>query len=221
MILSLEILQKARFSTLRGTGLFLHHMKLIGITTENTFAGEPDLIALLLDCGLAQMHIRKPGYLSEEIATLLHQIPEKYHSRLILHDHFELAVTFAVGGLHLNRRNPLPPASYRGTTGRSCHSLEEVRQAHDVDYCFLSPIFDSLSKKGYSAAFPTETLRRAGSEGIIDRHVYALGGITPERLPQLQEWGFGGAAMLGYLWEETSPEKIKRRMQQLTAYIHP
>ena len=96
-----------------------------------------------------------------------------------------------------------------------------MRQAHDVDYCFLSPIFDSLSKKGYSAAFPAETLRRAGSEGIIDRHVYALGGITPERLPQLQEWGFGGAAMLGYLWEETSPEKIKRRMQQLTAYIHP
>ena len=75
MILSLEILQKARFSTLRGTGLFLHHMKLIGITTENTFAGEPDLIALLLDCGLAQIHIRKPGHLSEETSTPLQQLP--------------------------------------------------------------------------------------------------------------------------------------------------
>ena len=73
-------------------------MKLIGITTETIFDGEAERIALLLDYGLDQMHIRKPGYLSNDIATLLQQIPEKYHSRLVLHDHFDL-------GLFCRRQN--------------------------------------------------------------------------------------------------------------------
>lgn len=191
-------------------------MKLIGITTETIFDGEAERIALLLDYGLDQMHIRKPGYLSNDIATLLQQIPEKYHSRLVLHDHFDLAARYSVAGLHLNRRNPQPPIGYKGMIGRSCHSIEEVKNSTDVDYCFLSPIYDSISKKGYTSHFSAEILTNACREGIITERVFALGGITPELLPQLQEWGFGGAVMLGYLWEEKSPEKMQSRMSKLT-----
>ena len=100
--------------------------------------------------------------------------------------------------------------------GRSCHSIEEVKNSTDVDYCFLSPIYDSISKKGYTSHFSAEILTNACREGIITERVFALGGITPELLPQLQEWGFGGAVMLGYLWEEKSPEKMQSRMSKLT-----
>ena len=99
--------------------------------------------------------------------------------------------------------------------GRSCHSIEEVKNSTDVDYCFLSPIYDSISKKGYTSHFSAEILTNACREGIITERVFALGGITPELLPQL-EWGFGGAVMLGYLWEEKSPEKMQSRMSKLT-----
>ncbi len=191
-------------------------MKLIGITTETIFDGEAERIALLLDCGLDLIHIRKPGYLSNDIAALLQQIPEKYHSRLVLHDHFELATRYSVAGLHLNHRNPYPPIGYKGITGRSCHSIEEVKNSTDVDYCFLSPIYDSISKKGYTSHFSDEILTNACREGIITERVFALGGITPELLPQLQKWGFGGAVMLGYLWEEKSPEEMRSRMSKLT-----
>ena len=191
-------------------------MKLIGITTETIFDGEAERIVLLLDCGLDLIHIRKPGYLSNDIAALLQQIPEKYHSRLVLHDHFELAARYSVAGLHLNHRNPYPPIGYKGTTGRSCHSIEEVKNSTDVDYCFLSPIYDSISKKGYTSHFSDEILTNACREGIITERVFALGGITPELLPQLQKWGFGGAVMLGYLWEEKSPEEMRSRMSKLT-----
>ena len=64
--------------------------------------------------------------------------------------------------------------------------------------------------------FSAEILTNACREGIINERVFALGGITPELLPQLQEWGFGGAVMLGYLWEEKSPEKMQSRMSKLT-----
>lgn len=53
-------------------------MKLIGITSETIFEGEAAQIVRWLECGLDQMHIRKPGYLSDEIATLLEHIPAEY-----------------------------------------------------------------------------------------------------------------------------------------------
>lgn len=190
-------------------------MKLIGITTETIFDQEAALIVRWLECGMDQMHIRKPGYLSSEIASLLRKIPVEYHARLILHDHFELTGEFAVGGLHLNRRNPALPANYAGISGRSCHTLEEVQACTDTNYCFLSPIYDSISKKGYTSHFPADSLDRAHKEGIITSRVYALGGITPQHLPQIKAWGFGGAAMLGYLWEKTSPEDIPHCMETL------
>ena len=192
-------------------------MKLIGITTEKIFDEEARLIALLIDNGLHSMHIRKPGYLSDDIVRLLQQIPERYHRHLILHDHFELAARFGVGGLHLNSRNPLPPEGYTGNIGRSCHTLDEVRRSHDVDYCFLSPVYDSISKEGYASRFTPEALRRAADEGIIGERVYALGGIEPRHFRQLKSCGFGGVAMLGYLWNELCENNVKERMARLHA----
>lgn len=69
----------------------------------------------------------------------------------------------------------------------------------ECDYLFLSPIFDSISKAGYRSAFSHEQLQRAADEGVIDRKVIALGGVTPERIPYLHSLGFGGVAMLGAL----------------------
>ncbi|MDD6809054.1 MAG: thiamine phosphate synthase, partial [Bacteroidales bacterium] len=59
-----------------------------------------------------------------------------------------------------------PTAAYSGPTAAmlsvSCHSLEEL-SAHKAkfDYLFLSPIFDSISKKGYSGRFTREQLLEA------------------------------------------------------------
>ena len=80
-----------------------------------------------------------------------------------------------------------------GLVSRSCHSLDELTA--EANYLFLSPIFDSISKPGYRAAFSAEELR-----GKVDGRVFALGGVTFEQLPYIQELGFGGAAMLGAAW---------------------
>ena len=70
-----------------------------------------------------------------------------------------------------------------------------------MDYVFLSPIFDSISKRGYRSQFSLTELQKAAAEGIIDSKVVALGGITKDKLPLLQSLHFGGAAMLGAIWE--------------------
>lgn len=167
-------------------------MRLIAITKPEFWAGEaPAIMRLLEEGGFWRVHIRKPGAQTSEVERLILAIPPRLRPRLTVHYHFELAQL--VGGVHLNSRNPSPPQGWMGLVSRSCHSLDELTA--EANYLFLSPIFDSISKPGYRAAFSAEELR-----GKVDGRVFALGGVTFEQLPYIQELGFGGAAMLGAAW---------------------
>jgi thiamine-phosphate pyrophosphorylase len=43
-------------------------------------------------------------------------------------------------------------------------------------------------------------LRQAAMGHVIDEKVFALGGITRERMPLLQALSFGGAVLMGDVW---------------------
>ncbi|MDE7421106.1 MAG: thiamine phosphate synthase [Muribaculaceae bacterium] len=171
-------------------------MKLIAITTPNFWHGEDLAICRLLDSGWTRVHIRKPSANKYQIEELIGKIPEKYRQSLSLHDHFDLAIKYGIGGVHLNQRNPLPPTDWTGLISRSCHSIEETIQHSHLDYVTLSPIFDSISKPGYKSRFSAEELKRTDLN-----NVYALGGVTLSRLKEIKELGFSGAAMLSEAWK--------------------
>ena len=93
------------------------------------------------------------------------------------------------------------------TVSASCHSIAEAAaKKAEADYVFLSPIFDSISKQGYQAAYSDGALSEAADGGIIDSRVIALGGITAERMPMLRRWHFGGAAFLGDVWNRAGQD---------------
>ena len=178
-------------------------MRLIVITTPQLFDGEASAITALLEAGLDTLHLRKPQASEAELDGLLRQIPPTYYGRIVTHDHFSLAERFGLKGVHLNSRHPVAPAGYRGSISCSCHSIEElVRRKATCHYLFLSPIFDSISKTGYASAYSPKALEEARDRGLIDEKVVALGGISSERLSQVQKWGFGGAALLGDIWQQ-------------------
>lgn len=186
-------------------------MKLIVITTPRFFEGEAAAITSLFRNGLEILHLRKPGATAEEMERLLRQLPAEYLSRIVTHEQFQLATAWGLKGIHLNGRNPQVPAGYAGHVSRSCHSLEEVRRHKaECGYLFLSPIYDSISKEGYSSAYSLDTLREAQEAGIIDSKVIALGGISLERLPEIASLGFGGAALLGDIWQRKEESLIPR-----------
>ena len=55
------------------------------------------------------------------------------------------------------------------------HELSQLQSEYGaLDYAFLSPIFDSISKKGYEAAFDHETLAHRVPRSSIP--LVALGG---------------------------------------------
>lgn len=176
-------------------------MKLILLTNEEFFVEEDQIISLLFEEGLDVLHLRKPGsdpVYSERLLTLL---PDEYHKQIVVHDYFYLKKEFNLMGIHLNSRNPEPPAGYKGHVSKSLHSLEEVTaEKKKFDYVFLSPIFDSISKSGYPSAFDRTLLESAHKSGVIDHRVMALGGVSLQNIPIIKDCGFGGVVIKGDLW---------------------
>ena len=178
-------------------------MKLILITPPTYFVEEDKIITALFEEGLDLLHLRKPDTAPIYAERLLTLIPEQYHKRIVVHGHFYLKDEFKLKGVHLNSRNPHLPGNYKGHISRSCHSLEEVKEhKKNCDYVFLSPVFDSISKKDYHANYAPEEIRKAHKSGIIDKKVIALGGIDVDNIRQVKEYGFGGAAIMGALWDK-------------------
>lgn len=190
--------------------------QIVIITSPRFFPGEAEMLSLLLGGLDCRVHLRKPGCTERQMRGLIEAFPEEFRPELSLQDHLSLAPEYGVGGVHPTSRFPVAPEGWTGLVSRSSHSLGEVAMCRDADYVFLSPVFDSISKSGYSSAFTDAQLRSAPE---IDGHVYALGGVRPEHFPLLAEYGFGGAALLGHVWRDCSPEGMRKVIGEIKSYV--
>ncbi|HEX8656600.1 MAG TPA: thiamine phosphate synthase, partial [Hymenobacter sp.] len=114
-------------------------------------------------------------------------------------------------------RRPTEPGQ---TLSTSFHSLAEISQhRRRYDYVFLSPIFNSLSKQGYEAAFDlakvAATLRQLQQRASSGPQVIALGGIEGHRLAAVRRAGFAGAAVLGAVWQQADPVAAFRALHSV------
>lgn len=191
-------------------------MEWIVITSPEFLQGEADFIDRLFNHGLDRLHLRKPGAEIGECRRLLDGISCEWLPRIVVHDNFGLCREYGLGGGHLNGRNPIAPPNHEGSVSRSCHSLEEIsRYKGECDYLTLSPIFNSISKQGYMAAFESGQLAAARDSGLIDRRVMALGGVTLENIPRVRELGFGGVAILGDVWQRMADDCVDEYLASL------
>lgn len=191
-------------------------MEWIVITSPGSLQGEADFIDKLFNHGLDRLHLRKPGADIGECRRLLDGISREWLPRIVVHDNFGLCREYGLGGVHLNGRNPMAPPNHEGSVSRSCHSLEEIsRYKGECDYLTLSPIFNSISKQGYMAAFEPEQLAAARDSGLIDSRVIALGGVTLENIPRVRELGFGGVAILGDVWQRMADGSVDEYLASL------
>lgn len=199
--------------------------RLICITPEHFFDSEASVItAILADGTIDRIHIRKPGADHESVARLIENIPAQYHHRLTVHRLRDIASRFGTG-LHIPSDTSLTELATLSRQGyislsASCHTFEELQaNASFTDYRFISPVFDSISKKGYQSAFDRHALGYAAKSGIIDNNVVALGGINSDNIMLLNEYGFGGAALSGYLWSNIDMHEILNRIHRLKCFL--
>ena len=119
-------------------------------------------------------HLRKPGWGGQEVEKLFSELHVEVQAKTVIHQ----------------------------AGKQSCHSFADVEAIDEnEDYCFLSPIFDSISKKGYSANFDNQELKEFLKKDRKTK-VIALGGLTEENYLEVIQLGFDGGAFLGSVWKK-------------------
>ncbi|MGL4410680.1 MAG: thiamine phosphate synthase [Bacteroidales bacterium] len=179
-------------------------MKLIIITTPNTYPQEAEAINQLLKAGAGTIHLRKPEWSEQMTNDFIQQIDSQYHNRIVIHDHYQLSERFDLKGIHLNQRNANAKiTNIEKVNSNSLHSIEELEQTEKhYKYHLLSPVYESISKLGYTPSITKQQIKTAQERGIINQSTIALGGVSKENIQELDRLGFGGVALLGSLWSE-------------------
>jgi thiamine monophosphate synthase len=194
--------------------------KLIIITPEKDIPEETGTINALFDAGLQILHVRKPIYTLEETKNLITLISPVFHPKIILHNHYELIEEFGLKGAHLSEktRKKSDLSQVKNIVSASFHLLEDVlTEKINLEYAFLSPVFPSISKRGYE---PSSEIKKIKNFFKTNREkirvpLIALGGITDKNILQLQAIGFTGAACIGYIWENPNPLQQFNKLQNI------
>lgn len=179
-------------------------MKTIVITSPDFISEEINRLYEIYRLGVHAIHIRKPKASAAELDLFLEYLLKIVPaSCLAVHTVTPLTARRRAVTLHL----PVAMRGYRErprSQGRpfstSAHSLDELKKLGSLySYMFLSPIFPSISKPGYAARWQPDELRQ--SVAACACPVFALGGVTPQRLAEVKEFGFAGAAIMGAVWQ--------------------
>lgn len=176
-------------------------MKLVIMTKSTFFVEEDKILASLFDEGMDNLHLFKPGsspIYSERLLTLL---PKEYYKAITVHEHYYLNNEYRLGGIHLDMPTEIPPKGFKGLLGRTCSDLGMLRQMKkESNYVFLKNIFDCIEFPEEKSNFNILQLEEAAKAGLIDKKVYALGGMNLERIRIAKDLGFGGVVICGDVW---------------------
>ncbi len=193
-------------------------MKIIVITPDWEANNQVETIVNLFEEGLECLHLRKPNYNKKQFKTFLDQIPARYHRRIIIHSiaNIRLAKTYDLKGVHLDskeRSNPnldalkisyiklLYPKLLVCTTFRTQRSLKKASNL--FDYIILNNIFKSRSDKKFKQFHDWTKLENNLKE--IPHKVFARGGVTRSKLPEVRNLGFKGATIMNDIWSSDDP----------------
>ena len=204
-------------------------MKLVILSPPNDYPDEHQVVCTILQQSSATFHLRKPGQTDRQIADYLKRVPVDLHPRIMVHGHPCLLEKFALKGIHFTerqrRRTPQTMRQLRLAwpeclISSAFHRLADIPE-HDgcLDYIFLSPIFDSISKKGYRAAFACEDLKRWIAQ--TGHTVVALGGVDRRRVADAAALGFTRVAVLGAVWASAWPARAARQLSAICRRIEP
>lgn len=184
-------------------------------------------IRLALEAGCRWIQLRVKNRTVEEVLPLASeakQLCDSYGARLIINDFPHVAQAVGAYGLHLGLTDmPVPEAralvGEKMVIGGTANTWEDIalRVAEGADYIGLGPFRFTNTKQNLSPilgidgyATLIQQMRTAGhSTSII-----AIGGITPDDIPELRAAGLHGVAMSAALIGAADPQKTFYQIQQ-------
>ncbi|WP_449438482.1 thiamine phosphate synthase [Pedobacter steynii] len=192
-------------------------MNVIVIANPAVIGSESKIINQLFESGLDIFHLRKESCTRAYCKQLISEIDEVYHNRIALHHFHELTNDFGIKRLHYKeaQRKQLQEANavfnFKNTVlSTSIHQPEDVNNLQGFDYTFFGPVFNSISKPGYTGVLNPNFKLPHSQNGT---KLIALGGIDAGNAVKLNSMGFDGVAVLGYIWND--PSKAVRNFKTI------
>ena len=202
--------------------------KILVITSRKRVEGEADFLkqieklAAAKPFGIVLREKDLPVKEYSELARKVRDICRSAGASLIVHSHPEVARELGVPALHM----PLDALGKMSSEerkefevlGASCHSVEDVLRAKALgcDYVTAGHVYATDCKPGLpprGADFLAEVCGPAAP-----MPVFALGGLTPARAPEVRRAGAAGFAMMSSAMDAENPAELFRKYSESDSF---
>jgi thiamine-phosphate pyrophosphorylase len=131
------------------------------------------------------------------LAQSLREVTSHHNAKLLVNSRLDIALAIDADGLHLPE-HALPVQTvkrfFSNLVGRSVHSVEGAKEAEEsgADYLLFGHVFETASKENEPRGLNAlQAVCKA-----VSIPVYAVGGVTPERVRACLECGAFGVAVM-------------------------
>jgi thiamine-phosphate pyrophosphorylase len=173
-----------------------------------------------MEAGARMIQIREKDLGTRDLISLSQDIlplVKQHQGTVLLNDRIDLVIALGADGVHL-RSDSLPVSVARrllGTgylIGVSTHSAEKARIAEEegADLIVLGPIYDTPSKRSYGPPLGVQVLQEACR--TVRLPIFAIGGITPTRIPHVLSSGAYGVAVISSILQSPSIQTSTREL---------
>lgn len=174
------------------------------MTQPTYFVEEDKILSALFEEGMDMLHINKPDSEPVYAERLLTLLPKNRYDRISVHQHYYLRKEYDLRGIHIDNPASAVPDGIRRHVTRSTDNIDQLKEMKkQCDYVMLHSLFDSLHD-GVKASLTLSEMEEARRRGLIDKKVYALGGMSLESIQIAKDLGFGGVVICGDLWNRFS-----------------
>ncbi len=180
----------------------------------------PALARLVVDAGIDAVHLREKdlpgGLLAEAGRALRRAIGDR--ALLFVNERVDVALVVGADGVQLPEAGLSPRqvreiAGSRLLIGRSVHDVDgaERAAAEGADFVIAGNVYETGSKPG-QAGRGLEFVRWLAQRCPLP--VVAIGGITPERVPEVLRAGAWGVAVISGILGDAKPAEAARRYRE-------
>ena len=186
------------------------------LVTDRTQTRGRDLVEVVGEClaaGLPAVQVREKDLGGHDLAALCRRIrplAREAGARLIVNDRLDVALAVEADGVQRTSTSLGIPdmravAGRRLQIGASVHSLDEAVEAQraGADWVVFGPVYDTPSKRAFGA--PQGLDRLVAVARAVSIPVLAIGGITPERVPEILGAGARGVGVISGILAADSP----------------
>ncbi len=196
------------------------------LVTDRRQTGGRRLVEVVEEClaaGLRAVQLREKDLTDAEflaLARLLRDLTRRVGARLFINGRLDAALAVGADGLQRGHdAPPMPVLRSRApglTIGVSVHSVDEARAAErdGADFIVFGPVYDTPSKRPYGPPQGVDAL--ANVVNAVAVPVFAIGGITAERVAEVRGAGAHGVAVISAILPAERPgEATKKFLEAL------